>query len=102
MGKSDYYAKGQWNFYCDLCGAKVKSSDALKTWNNLYVCRHHKEVRNPQDFVRGVKDSVAPPWTRSQPPDTFVTSDYQLLQEDGFSILQEADAFGDCYPILRT
>lgn len=73
MGKADYYASGQWNFYCDLCGAKNKSSDAMKTWNGLYVCRHHKEVRNPQDFVRGVKDDPSTPWSRPEKvPETFV------------------------------
>jgi hypothetical protein len=63
-GKADYYADGQWNFYCDLCGAKTKSGDGVRTWNNLYACRHHKEVRNPQDFLRGIRDNQSVPWTR--------------------------------------
>lgn len=63
-GKADFWADGQWNFYCDLCGAKTKSYDGVKTWNNLYVCRHHKEIRNPQDFLRGVKEDPSVPWTR--------------------------------------
>jgi hypothetical protein len=71
MGKADYYADGQWNFTCDLCGAKTKSSVAMKTWNNLYVCRHHKELRNPQDFIRGVKENMSLPWTRPKQPETF-------------------------------
>ena len=50
-----FYAPGQWNFYCDLCGKKAKSGDARKTWDGHYVCSHHKEVRNPQDLVRGLK-----------------------------------------------
>jgi len=61
---ADYYAKGEWNFYCDICGAKNKSSRAQKTWDNHYVCVHHKEVRNPQDFLRGVKDDQSVPWSR--------------------------------------
>lgn len=73
MGKADYYAEGQWNFFCDLCGAKNKSSDAMKTWNGLYVCRHHKELRNPQDFLRGVKDDPSVPWSRPEvEPENFV------------------------------
>lgn len=71
-GKADYWAAGQWNFYCDLCGAKAKSGTAMKTWNNLRVCAHHREVRNPQDFVRGVKDNQTVPWSRPQPEDQFV------------------------------
>lgn len=74
-GKADFFADGQWNFYCDLCGAKTKSGDSMKTWNNLRVCKHHKEVRNPQDFIRGIKDDQSVPWSRPEPePDTFVQS----------------------------
>lgn len=68
-GKADYYAAGQWNFYCDLCGAKAKSGTVMVTWNNLRVCAHHREVRNPQDFVRGVKDNQTVPWSRPRPPE---------------------------------
>lgn len=72
MGKADYYSRGQWNFYCDLCGAKTKSSDGRKTWDNHWVCSHHREVRNPQDFVRGVRDDQTTPWSRTSPPDQFL------------------------------
>jgi len=65
MGQADFYADGQWNFYCDLCGAKRKSSDAMKTWDNFRVCKHHKEVRNPQDFLRGVRELTGVPWART-------------------------------------
>jgi hypothetical protein len=61
---ADYFAPGQWNFYCDLCGKKAKSGTARKTWEGHYVCASHKEVRNPQDFVRGVKDDQSTPWSR--------------------------------------
>lgn len=64
-GQADYFAPGQWNFICDLCGAKRKSGAAQLTWDKHYVCPHHKEVRNPQDFVRGVSDDQSVPWTRS-------------------------------------
>lgn len=73
MGKADYWADGQWNFTCDLCGAKSKSGTAMKTWDGFYVCRQHKEARNPQDFLRGVKDNQSVPWSRPEKvPETFV------------------------------
>lgn len=72
MGSADYYAPGQWNFYCDLCGKKEKSSKGRKTWDGFYVCISHKEERNPQDFVRGVKDNQTVPWSRPEPPLDFV------------------------------
>jgi len=64
MGSADHYADGEWNFYCDLCGRKGKSSKGVKTWDNHWVCLHHKEARNPQDFIKGVKDNQSLPWTR--------------------------------------
>lgn len=75
MGKADYFESGQWNFTCDLCGAKNKSNRAMFTWNGLFVCKHHKEVRNPQDFLRGVKDNQSVPWSRPwEPPLCDTTS----------------------------
>lgn len=71
MGRADFFANGKWNFICDLCGAKRKSSDGVKTWDNHYVCKYHKEVRNPQDFLRGVKDDPSIPWSRSEAPYSF-------------------------------
>jgi hypothetical protein len=71
-GKADFFADGQWNFFCALCGAKTKSGDAMKTWDNQYVCKHHREVRNPQDFIRGVRDNQSVPWSRPEPPDQFL------------------------------
>lgn len=73
MGKADFFRSGSWNFFCDLCGAKTKSDDSMLTWNGLRVCKHHKEVRNPQDFVRGVKDDPSVPWSRPEvQPEDFV------------------------------
>jgi hypothetical protein len=72
MGEFDFYAEGDWNFFCDLCGKKSKAKRAAKTWDNFYVCEHHKEVRNPQDFVRGIKDNQRVPFVRSDTAPTFV------------------------------
>lgn len=69
---ADFYADGQWNFYCDLCGRKEKSSKGVKTWDNFYVCQYHREERNPQDFLKGIKDDQTVPWSRPEAPDTFV------------------------------
>ena len=71
---ADFWADGQWNFFCDLCGKKEKSSKGKKTWDNFYVCQRHEEVRNPQDFLKGVKDDQTVPWSRPEPTDTFVQS----------------------------
>jgi hypothetical protein len=44
----------------------------MLTWNGMRVCQHHKEVRNPQDFVRGIKDDPSVPWSRANRVDNFV------------------------------
>lgn len=93
MGSSNYYADGQWNFICDICGRQNKSSDGVKTWDGFYVCRVHKEVRNPQDFVRGVREDLRVPWTRPVAPDQFVSTEYDRSFTDAIS-LPEAFAKG--------
>lgn len=94
MPDTTYYKAGDWNFYCDLCGRKEKSSNAMRTWDGFYVCRRHKEVRNPQDFVRGVADDQTTPWSRGGTPDNLFL-DFDLLQENGFQIRTENN-----WPIL--
>jgi len=79
-GEADYYKSGEWNFVCDLCGRKNKSGMAMFTWNGLYVCRHHKEVRNPQDFLRGVKDDQSVPWSRPYHPPRCDTTEFPYVE----------------------
>lgn len=105
MGIADFYKKGAWNFHCDLCGRKRKSTDGKQTWNKLWVCREHREERNPQDFVRGVKDDQSVPWSRPEAADQFVAlawersfssavgSEEQLLQS--FAVIIPNGAFRD-------
>jgi hypothetical protein len=83
---STYYADGQWNFTCQLCGKTRKSSAGVKTWDGFRVCKEHKEVRNPQDLMRGVKGETPPPWTAPQAPDTFVPFTYTPYPNDTITI----------------
>lgn len=80
MADADFYKQGEWNFTCDLCGRKQKSGQAMLTWNGLYVCRHHREVRNPQDFLRGVKDNQSVPWTRPFTPPLCDTTSFPYAE----------------------
>lgn len=86
MGDSDFFAAGQWNFTCDLCGKKQKSSRAMKTWDGQYVCASHKEERNPQDFIRGISDQQALPWSRSAGNTLFVGINYTRSFSDGIPL----------------
>lgn len=64
MGEADYFAPGDFNINCSMCGAKMKASEAVKNWQGQW--RHPKcnEPRQPQDFVRGVPENMTPPFTQ--------------------------------------
>lgn len=66
------YVKGDWKTVCDACGRLFKASQLKKRWDGVMVCEADYETRQPQDFVRGVLDTQAPPWVRPQVQDTFV------------------------------
>ena len=72
MGHADRYVPGTWNVLCDECGFKFKATELKKRWDSAMVCPQCFEKRNPQDFVRGVKESRPLPWTRPEQPDVFV------------------------------
>ena len=73
MGRADYWKPGDPNAICDVCGFKYKLSELKKRWDNLMVCPEDWEPRQPQDFVRGVKDQRPIPNARPENPDVFVT-----------------------------
>ena len=72
MGRADTYQPGAWNFICDRCGRKFKSTEGRKTWDGLWVCRKDWEPRQPQDFVLAVADKMSTPWARPPGEDRFV------------------------------
>lgn len=92
MSYRSRYDKGDWKVICDVCGREFKASILRQRWDGLMVCQDDWEPRQPQDFVRGVADVQAPPWTRPEASDTFVsgfsasvtiTANYQALSTDG-------------------
>ena len=76
MGRADYFKDGDWNTACESCGFKWKASKVKLTWDNRRCCPLCWEVRQPQDFVKGVQDNQTPPWTAPEPPDVFVDVDF--------------------------
>jgi hypothetical protein len=66
------YAKGEWKVICDICGRDYKASQLQKRWDGFMVCQDDWEPRHPQDFVRGVADFQAPPYTRPESTDQFI------------------------------
>lgn len=67
------YDKGDWIAMCDVCGRKYKASNLQKRWDGLMCCHEDWEIRQPQDFVRGVQDTQIAPWLRDEASDSFVS-----------------------------
>jgi hypothetical protein len=72
MSTPQYWDNGTWNTICDVCGRQFRAFQLTKRWDGLMVCAGDWETRQPQDFVRGVADTQAPPYTRPEQQDTFV------------------------------
>ena len=77
MGQSDFLDLGGWNAQCFRCGMKRKAGTLRRQWQGYWVCPEHWEPRQPQDFVRGVKDTQTVPW--SQPDNWTFTGPGLLL-----------------------
>ena len=78
MGHADYYKSGTYNGLCDRCGSKFKFSDLKLEWDGLYVCTANGcwEPRQPQDYVKGVRDDMAVPVSRPDQPNVFLDTIY--------------------------
>lgn len=57
---------------CQVCGFKYKNIDMKLRWDNVWCCPDDWELRQPQDFVRGVADQMSPPYTNPEPPNLFI------------------------------
>ena len=66
------YDKGNWKAICESCGRIVKASDLQRRWDGYMVDERCFETRQPQDFVRGVADYQAPPFTRPEQSDVYI------------------------------
>jgi hypothetical protein len=87
MSYTGRYDKGDWKAICDVCGRLYKSSMLSKRWDGLMCCSDDWEIRQPQDFVRGVADTQIAPWLRDEGTNNFVTIPYtkEPVEELNFS-----------------
>lgn len=69
----------------DYSGFKVPLGRLKKDWQGLLTVS--PDIRNPQDFVRGVKDNQSLPYSRPEPPNEFAA--VPLLWEDGSFMMAE-------------
>lgn len=69
------FKPGDYWMICDRCGFKYRQSQMKKEWTGSIVCTDCWEPRHPQEFVRGRKDTIAPPadWVRPEVSDADLT-----------------------------
>ncbi len=70
------YVMGEFRVICDRCGQNFHNVHLRKEWTGLMTCHGPMtnncwELRNAQDYVRGVRDKQSPPWTRPKPDSVF-------------------------------
>lgn len=77
----------------DWTGFKVDLSDLRKEWDGLLTV--NPDRRNPQDFVRGIRETVALPYARPETRDRFIAQVITLQDgtpidtEDGQELLDQ-------------
>lgn len=90
------FIAGDFWVVCDRCGLDYRRSQTKLEWTGLLVCNDCWEPRHPQDFVRAIKDTVAPE-TDSRPVPTPVyvdTSDWETGSGDAYTV-PSGNSFGN-------
>ena len=67
-----HYVPGDFYRICDRSGFKIRSGRTRKEWNNLIVWNRLWEIRQPQDFVKGIIDDQTVPQPRPRQPNVFL------------------------------
>ncbi len=68
-------------------GFKVPLSNLVRQWDNQLIDSRFVDKRNPQDFVRGIKDDQSLPYSRPESPNQFVAGNI-IWQNDAFMTSQ--------------
>ncbi len=72
MADDRHYVPGDFYRICDLTGFKIRANRTKKQWNNYIVREQSFELRQPQDFVRGVRDDQSVPEPRPRQINVFL------------------------------
>ena len=72
MADDRHYVPGSFYRIDDRTGFKIRAEKSRKQWNNIIVSPNVWEIRQPQDFVRGVRDLQTVPDARPRQPNLFV------------------------------
>lgn len=104
MGRKLKFKLGSFYRKDDRTGFPQRAGRTKKEWQGLIVDRRVWEPRQPQDFVKGVKDIQTVPDARPLPPNVFKGPIYVALSADaavGATVLvvQAIEGFSDGDPI---
>ena len=95
MSIRNRHKPGDWLYSCQRCGFTKYGSEIRQEWTGLRVCSKCWEPRHPQEFVRGLKDDIAPPFS-SKPLDVFLIPNE--VDHDNFAQVLADDGVGS--PVL--
>ncbi len=83
------FTLGEYRMICDICGLSHLSSQMRKAWDGSWRDDRCFEIRQPQDFVRGIKDNPSVPVGRpfvynfvNANEDTTIIGGHQLGEND--------------------
>lgn len=81
--RSPGFQPGNYWAVCDRCGFDYRIRELRMTWDGLLVCEKDWEPRHPQDFVRGVSDTIAPQGpVRPEPTEKTTSVTYTSTDDD--------------------
>lgn len=72
MADDRHYVPGDFYRICDRTGFKIRANRTKKEWTGRIVRSQSFELRQPQDFVTGVRDDQTVPEPRPRPADVFI------------------------------
>ncbi len=84
------WISGEWKVTCDVCSKEIYASEAKHRWDGLIVCEQDYEERHPLDFIKVRIEDLTVPFSRPEPPDTFITS-CNMATSSGYTDLGTTD-----------
>lgn len=73
MFKRPQVNPGNWTVVCDRTGFRLLNTQVQFEWNGLLVFDRVWEIRQPQDYLKGIPDNMSVPYARPKEEPTFIT-----------------------------
>jgi len=84
-GPEDWFFDSSWNIRCQECYKKIKAQDAKRRWDHLLVCPECWEIRNPQDFVKGIPDNPSVPFSTGNLQPIYIGEQQETRVMDAYA-----------------